>query len=99
MHFYMQVISFFRHFPEVLDFMDSALSSPGSCLFVNCVFGRSRSTTCIIAYLMVKHDWTALKALEHIRRKRHIQLNEGFLQQLADLEHKIQYLRKKKESV
>ena len=33
---------FFRHFMEVAEFLDSALSQNGKC-FVNCVFGRSRS--------------------------------------------------------
>ena len=32
----------FRHFMEVAEFLDSALSQNGKC-FVNCVFGRSRS--------------------------------------------------------
>ena len=84
-----------RHFMEMAQFIDSALSENGK-VFVNCVFGRSRSTSlscspssrsstcssstcsrstsCVVAYLMLKHDWTALKALTHIREKRPIQV-------------------------
>ena len=86
---------FARHFMEMAQFIDSALSENGK-VFVNCVFGRSRSTSlscspssrsstcssstcsrstsCVVAYLMLKHDWTALKALTHIREKRPIQV-------------------------
>ena len=33
-----------------------------------------RSTSCVVAYLMLKLDWSALKALTHIREKRPIQV-------------------------
>eukprot|EP00092_Neocalanus_flemingeri_P040871 GFUD01044493.1.p1 GENE.GFUD01044493.1~~GFUD01044493.1.p1 ORF type:complete len:524 (+),score=169.43 GFUD01044493.1:52-1572(+) len=85
-----------RHFMEIAQFLDSALSSNGKC-FVNCVFGRSRSTTCVVVYLMLKHDWEALKALEHIRKFRAVEVNEGFLQQLADLDFKLKWYKKELE--
>jgi len=81
-----------RHFMEMAQFIDSALSDNGK-VFVNCVFGRSRSTSCVVAYLMLKLDWSALKALTHIREKRPIQVNEGFLQQLSDLDYKLSWAR------
>jgi len=85
-----------RHFMEIAHFLDSALSSNGKC-FVNCVFGRSRSTTCVVVYLMLKHDWGALQALQHIRKFRPVEVNEGFLQQLADLDFKLKWQKKKLE--
>jgi len=85
-----------RHFMEVAQFLDSALSSNGKC-FVNCVFGRSRSTTCVVVYLMLKHDWGALKALKHIRSFRAVEVNEGFVQQLADLDFKLKWYKKEME--
>jgi len=81
-----------RHFMEVAQFLDSCLSNNGKC-FVNCVFGRSRSTTCVVAYLMLKHGWGALQALKHIRQLRPVELNEGFIQQLADLDFKLTWYR------
>ena len=54
---------------EVAEFIDRALLNGGK-VYVNCVFGVSRSTTCIVAYLMLALDWDPLRALEHIRRKR-----------------------------
>jgi len=83
-----------RHFMEVAEFLDSALSNNGKC-FVNCVFGRSRSTTCVVVYLMLKYDWNALQALEHIRSFRPVEVNEGFIQQLADLDYKINWYKAK----
>jgi len=85
-----------RHFMEVAQFIDSALSENGK-VFVNCVFGRSRSTSCVVAYLMLKLDWGALRALTHIREKRPIQVNEGFLQQLSDLDYKLSWAREQAE--
>lgn len=81
-----------RHFMDVADFIDSALSDNGR-VFVNCVFGRSRSTTCVVVYLMLKHDWSALRALKHIREKRPVQINDGFMQQLSDLDYKIAWAK------
>lgn len=81
-----------RHFMEVAQFLDSAISSNGKC-FVNCVFGRSRSTTCVVVYLMLKHDWEALQALKHIRSFRPVEVNEGFVQQLADLDFKLKWYK------
>ena len=74
-------------------FITSALSSPEGRLYVNCVFGKSRSTTFVVAFLMIEHDWSALDALKHIRQKRNVQINYGFQQQLADLDHKLNWMR------
>ena len=57
----------FRHFTSAVSFIASALKSPGGRLYVNCVFGRSRSTTFVVAYLMIQHDWSTPDALKHIR--------------------------------
>ena len=43
--------------------------------YFNCLYSTTRrSTSCVVAYLMLKHDWSALKALTHIREKRPIQV-------------------------
>ena len=40
---------------------------------------------------MLKYDWDALQALRHIRGFRPVEINEGFLQQLADLDYKLRW--------
>ena len=60
-------------------------------------FPLARSTTCVVVYLMLKYDWGALQALRHIRHARPVEINEGFLQQLADLDFKIKWYKNKTE--
>ena len=86
-----------RYFTQVAEFIGQALSS-GNKIFVNCVFGRSRSTTCIVAYLMLVQGWTLQSSLCHIRRQRPVQLNYGFVNQLVDLENKLEQIRNNKNS-
>ena len=78
-----------RYFKEVAEFIGQAISS-GNKIFVNCVFGRSRSTTCVVAYLMLCQQWTLQSSLNHIRRHRPIEVNYGFINQLVDLENKLE---------
>ncbi|TRY67351.1 hypothetical protein TCAL_12462 [Tigriopus californicus] len=85
-----------RHFVNAAEFIDNALLTENGKIYVNCVFGKSRSTTCILAYLMICHDWPALKALKHIRSRRPVEINSGFRTQIADLEYKLNWLRKNK---
>merc|ERR1739838_1273712 len=75
-----------RYFHTTTAFIDKAVRS-GGLVMVNCVMGWSRSATCVAAYLMMKHNMKATKALELIRQNRSIRPNAGFLQQLADLEN------------
>jgi len=75
-----------RYFHSTTAFIDKAVKS-GGLVVVNCVMGWSRSATCVAAYLMIKHNMKATKALELIRQNRSIRPNAGFLQQLADLEN------------
>jgi len=75
-----------RYFHSTTAFIDRAVSS-GGLVMVNCYMGWSRSATCVAAYLMMKKNMTAAKALELIRQNRAIRPNAGFLQQLADLEN------------
>ena len=86
--------SFFcRYFKDVAEFIGQAISS-GNKIFVNCVFGRSRSTTCVVAYLMLCQQWTLQSSLNHIRRHRPIEVNYGFINQLVDLENKLEMIGK-----
>ncbi|CAB4064256.1 unnamed protein product [Lepeophtheirus salmonis] len=73
---------------EVSDYIDEALRNGGKVL-VNCMMGMSRSSTCVLAYLMLRQNMTAVEALTEVRKHRDIRPNDGFLRQLADLDNKL----------
>lgn len=76
------------YFYEVAEYIDEALKSGGKVL-VNCLMGMSRSSTCVLAYLMLRQNMTAVEALTEVRRHREVRPNDGFLRQLADLDNKL----------
>ena len=58
-------------------------------VLVNCLMGMSRSSTCVLAYLMLRKDMTAMDALTVVRRHREVRPNDGFLKQLAELDNQL----------
>ncbi|KAF2199685.1 dual specificity protein phosphatase 12 [Delitschia confertaspora ATCC 74209] len=71
-----------EHFPATNKFIQEGLDGGGGVL-VHCAMGKSRSATCVIAYLMQKHHISASEALSYIRQARKIcEPNDGFMQQL-----------------
>lgn len=78
---------------------DKHLKRPGDsahCWFcisgkvlVHCLMGMSRSSTCVLSYLMIKEGLTATEALRRVRLHRDIRPNDGFLHQLAELDNKL----------
>jgi len=58
-------------------------------VLVNCLMGMSRSSTCVLAYLMIRQNMTAIDALTVVRRHREIRPNDGFLKQLPDLDNEL----------
>lgn len=76
------------YFSEVSEYIDEALKSGGKVL-VNCLMGMSRSSTCVLAYLMLRQNMTAVEALTEVRKHREVRPNDGFLRQLADLDNKL----------
>lgn len=56
---------------------------------VHCQMGISRSSTCAIAYLMINRKMSAADAIRTVRLRRDIRPNDGFLQQLADLDNEL----------
>lgn len=71
-----------EHFPATNAFIQEGLDGGGGVL-VHCAMGKSRSATCVIAYLMQKHGISPSEALSHIRQARSIcEPNEGFMKQL-----------------
>lgn len=58
-------------------------------VLVHCMVGMSRSATCVLAYLMIARKMSAAEAIRTVRMHRDIHPNEGFLQQLADLDNEL----------
>ncbi|KAK8237167.1 protein-tyrosine phosphatase-like protein [Phyllosticta capitalensis] len=71
-----------QHFPATNRFIQRALDSGGGVL-VHCAMGKSRSATCVMAYLMHKHHITPHEALAQCREARPLcEPNDGFVKQL-----------------
>lgn len=59
----------------------------GQKTFIHCTAGRSRSVSCVIYYLMKKHNIDFKKAYSFVEKKRPtIDLNLGFYVQLEKVE-------------
>ena len=58
-------------------------------VMVNCKQGASRSATIVLAFLMIKRHMNVADAVRIVRSKREICPNDGFLQQLCDLNEKL----------
>lgn len=71
-----------RNFDDAVDFIESARESGGACL-VHCAAGRSRSATCVCAWLIKKRGMSASEALDHVKKARKcVSPNLGFVEQL-----------------
>uniref|UniRef100_A0A3Q3DID3 Dual specificity protein phosphatase n=1 Tax=Hippocampus comes TaxID=109280 RepID=A0A3Q3DID3_HIPCM len=66
-------------------FISEALGQPQNKVLVHCVMGRSRSASLVLAYLMMEQGLTVVDAIEHVRRRRCVLPNHGFLKQLRTL--------------
>ena len=76
-------------FDKTNSFINTAKLSGGSIL-IHCQLGISRSTTCLIAYMIKYLGYTTLSALQFIKNKRpHVMPNFGFIHQLNIYENKI----------
>jgi len=71
-----------QHFEETIDFIDRQKKT-----LVHCAYGKSRSVTICIAYLMKKHHKSFSDAFKYVRHKRPIaEPNFSFLGQLLKYE-------------
>lgn len=75
-----------QYFFSVSRFIEKTLSNPLNKLLVHCVMGRSRSATLFLAYLMICEHMTVVDAIEHVKKRRRIIPNWGFLKQLRELD-------------
>lgn len=71
-----------QHFEETIDFIDRQKKT-----LVHCAYGKSRSVTICIAYLMKRHRKSFSDAFQYVRHKRPIaEPNFSFLGQLLKYE-------------
>ncbi|XP_070539791.1 dual specificity protein phosphatase 3-like [Ptychodera flava] len=74
---------------ETGEFIHSALSKEGTKVLVHCREGFSRSSSTVLAYLMMYHGMTAQEATRTVRAKREIGPNDGFKAQLCELNEQL----------
>lgn len=79
-----------QYFCSTTQFIHEALSDARNKVLVHCVMGRSRSATLVLSYLMRQHTLTVVEAIEHVRQRRCILPNHGFLKQLRALDITLQ---------
>ena len=74
------------HLEKATSFINQAQMNNGIIL-VHCQLGISRSTSCVIAYMIKYMGYTAMNALNFIKTKRtQVMPNFGFLSQLKTYE-------------
>lgn len=77
---------------EAVRFIDNALSSPSSSsrVLVHCRLGISRSSSCVIAYLLKRYRYTMDQCLQIVKAQRSgVMPNDGFLEQLRSYEKEL----------
>ncbi|XP_075872322.1 dual specificity protein phosphatase 13A-like [Nelusetta ayraudi] len=82
------------YFQAAADFIHKALKSPNGKVLVHCIMGLSRSSTLVLAYLMIYRHLSLKQALQKVVKKRAIYPNRNFLALLLDLD--LQLTRKKR---
>lgn len=76
-------------FYPAANFIKSALSSPTGKVLVHCAMGLSRSSSLVLAYLMIHQNLTLVQALKAVSENRNVSPNQGFLEQLRALDMKL----------
>lgn len=81
----MSVYPLYQHFRNAADFIEQALQQSNGKILVHCGEGISRSSTLVIAYLMIKRQFSVTDAVRTVVKHRNILPNQGFLLQLCQL--------------
>ncbi|CAL8261340.1 unnamed protein product [Arctogadus glacialis] len=76
-------------FAPAANFIRNALSTPTAKVLVHCVMGQSRSSTLVLAYLMIHENLTLADAIRAVSAGRNISPNAGFLEQLRALDREL----------
>ncbi|XP_053160708.1 dual specificity protein phosphatase 26-like isoform X4 [Hemicordylus capensis] len=81
------------------EFIHKALTTPGAKILVHCAVGISRSSSLVLAYLMIFHHLSLVEAIQTVKEHRWIHPNRGFLKQLRNLDIQLRgHEAKKKET-
>ena len=71
-----------QYFPECIDFIENS-----DKIYIHCLFGISRSSTIVIAYLMWKTLSNFQEVYNFVKKRRNIiEPNKGFIIQLKQFE-------------
>ena len=81
------------HFEETSDFIETGLANVDGKVFVHCREGFSRAPTAVCAYLMSRKGMHLLEALKMVNERRKICPNMGFMEQLIELEERLNHER------
>jgi atypical dual specificity phosphatase len=74
---------------EICTFVDAAQETGGACL-VHCSAGASRSPAVVLAYLVLRKNFTLKDAYEHVKAlRKQTAPNAGFWAQLLELERQV----------
>ncbi|XP_028331716.1 dual specificity protein phosphatase 13-like isoform X2 [Gouania willdenowi] len=84
------------YFQPAADFIHRALKSTNGKVLVHCIMGLSRSSTLVLAYLMIYRQLTLKRALHKLIQKRAIYPNRNFLALLLDLDLQLKRKEKRK---
>ncbi|KAJ8406739.1 hypothetical protein AAFF_G00296550 [Aldrovandia affinis] len=82
------------YFRPAAEFIHKALKQTDGKILVHCIMGMSRSSTLVLAYLMLYHRLPLCNAIKKVIQKRAIYPNRNFLALLLDLD--LQLRRKQK---
>jgi len=74
------------YFEEGAEFINNALKMNGKVL-VHCQCGISRSASLVLAFMILKRGMTVQTALATVSARRNIFPNQGFMEQLCDLDY------------
>merc|ERR1712128_212081 len=74
------------YFEEGAEFINNALKMNGKVL-VHCQCGISRSASLVLAFMILKRGMTVQTALATVSARRDIFPNNGFMEQLCDLDY------------
>lgn len=58
-------------------------------MLVHCAMGLSRSSTLVLAYLMIHEHMTLAEAIKAVSANRNVSPNSGFLEQLRELDKEL----------
>ncbi|KAM9103924.1 dual specificity protein phosphatase 3-like [Megaptera novaeangliae] len=77
------------YFQKVADFINQALAQNNGQVLVHCREGYSRSSTLVMAHLMMSQKMDVKSALSTIRQNREVGPKDGFLAQLCQLNDRL----------